>query len=72
MILEDDADWDVEIKEQVVRAQDSLRKLTEPGTEDLWGTEWDVLYLGHCGDRYGALSVRCALSPRSCEVSPFV
>ncbi|RMZ30246.1 hypothetical protein D0859_05635 [Hortaea werneckii] len=54
LILEDDADWDVRIKEQVVRAQDYLRKLTEPGTADLWGTEWDVLYLGHCGDRVTA------------------
>ncbi|KAI7236755.1 hypothetical protein KC330_g3529 [Hortaea werneckii] len=53
LILEDDADWDVEIKNQVIRAQDYLRKLTEPLTDSLWGTEWDVLYLGHCGDRYG-------------------
>ncbi|KAI7167440.1 hypothetical protein KC316_g13693 [Hortaea werneckii] len=57
LILEDDADWDVEIKAQVVRAQDYLRKLTEPAADSLWGTEWDVLYLGHCGDRfhYGTL-----------------
>ncbi|RMY87014.1 hypothetical protein D0861_05591 [Hortaea werneckii] len=54
LILEDDADWDVEIKDQVGRAQDYLRKLTEPATEYLWGTEWDVLYLGHCGDRLHA------------------
>ncbi|RMX83463.1 hypothetical protein D0868_15655 [Hortaea werneckii] len=54
LILEDDADWDVEIKAQVVRAQDYLRKLTEPAADSLWGTEWDVLYLGHCGDRLHA------------------
>ncbi|KAI7161407.1 hypothetical protein KC349_g2797 [Hortaea werneckii] len=54
LILEDDADWDVEIKAQVVRAQDHLRKLTEPAADSLWGTEWDVLYLGHCGDRLHA------------------
>ncbi|KAI7493900.1 hypothetical protein KC357_g861 [Hortaea werneckii] len=53
LVLEDDADWDVEIKNQVGRAQDYLRKLTEPVIDYLWGTEWDVLYLGHCGDRYG-------------------
>ncbi|KAI7408317.1 hypothetical protein KC328_g115 [Hortaea werneckii] len=41
------------IKNQVGRAQDYLRKLTEPVIDYLWGTEWDVLYLGHCGDRYG-------------------
>ncbi|KAI6887498.1 hypothetical protein KC360_g1253 [Hortaea werneckii] len=63
LILEDDADWDVEIKDQVGRAQDYLRKLTEPATEYLWGTEWDVLYLGHCGDRYG-LSVSDVHFPR--------
>ncbi|KAI6832528.1 hypothetical protein KC340_g9708 [Hortaea werneckii] len=57
LILEDDADWDVEIKDQVIRAQYYLRKLTEPVTDSFWGTEWDVLYLGHCGDRfhYGTL-----------------
>ncbi|KAI7222892.1 hypothetical protein KC333_g822 [Hortaea werneckii] len=54
LILEDDADWDVEIKNQVVRAQDYLRKLTESLADSLWGTEWDVLYLGHCGDRLHA------------------
>ena len=69
LILEDDADWDVEIKDQVARAQDSLRKLTEPGIEDLWGTEWDVLYLGHCGDRY-RLPVRF-VPPLSVLVSSF-
>ncbi|RMX71787.1 hypothetical protein D0869_15278 [Hortaea werneckii] len=62
LILEDDADWDVEIKAQVVRAQDYLRKLTEPAADSLWGTEWDVLYLGHCGDRYGPSNVGRALS----------
>ncbi|RMZ35176.1 hypothetical protein D0859_00642 [Hortaea werneckii] len=54
LVLEDDADWDVEIKDQVGRAQDYLRKLTEPVIDYLWGTEWDVLYLGHCGDRLHA------------------
>ncbi|GAB1737814.1 hypothetical protein NU219Hw_g2294t2 [Hortaea werneckii] len=54
LILEDDADWDVAIQAQVGRAQDYLRKLTEPVSDSLWGTEWDVLYLGHCGDRLHA------------------
>lgn len=71
LILEDDADWDVEIKNQVIRAQDFLRKLTEPAADSLWGTEWDVLYLGHCGDRYGpsvlGVHFRRVLRSRSCR-----
>lgn len=69
LVLEDDADWDVAIQAQVVRAQEYLRKLTVPVTDYLWGTEWDVLYLGHCGDRYGP-SVRRALA--LCVMSPSV
>lgn len=57
LLLEDDADWDVDIKTQVVRAQNALRRLTGMITADPWGTAWDVLYLGHCGDRFAKANV---------------
>ncbi|KAF2087457.1 glycosyltransferase family 25 protein, partial [Saccharata proteae CBS 121410] len=64
LILEDDADWDIEIKKQTSLLAPAIRKLTnvtdQPGitgndtiTDDddtPYGTDWDVLWLGHCGN----------------------
>lgn len=46
-----DADWDVDIQTQVLRAQQGLRLLTRSPTTEPWGTLWDIIYLGHCGDK---------------------
>ncbi|KAG8625330.1 hypothetical protein KVT40_007081 [Elsinoe batatas] len=52
LIMEDDMDWDIRLRTvQIPRAAAAMRSLLQPATS-YWGNqkEWDVLYLGHCGD----------------------
>lgn len=52
--MEDDADWDVKIHEQAALVAEAVRNLTVPKTETRewpWGEDWDVIWLGHCGER---------------------
>ncbi|KAJ9668448.1 hypothetical protein H2201_001496 [Coniosporium apollinis] len=58
LILEDDTDWDVEIRSQMPRIAEAVKSLTgytadsAEGESALppYGADWDVLWLGHCGD----------------------
>lgn len=58
LILEDDADWDVMLREQMRLVSDNVRRFTyvEEDNETPFGTSWDVLWLGHCGEVPGAVS----------------
>ncbi|KAJ9612348.1 hypothetical protein H2200_003945 [Cladophialophora chaetospira] len=51
LIVEDDVDWDVRIKDQVKLISDTVRNYTHVPDSDPtpYGTEWDILWLGHCG-----------------------
>lgn len=51
LIVEDDVDWDVRIKHQIRLISDIVRNYTGVSSADPtpYGTEWDVLWLGHCG-----------------------
>lgn len=51
LIIEDDVDWDVEIKSEMRLVSDNVRAFMGTAAEDPtpFGTEWDVLWLGHCG-----------------------
>jgi hypothetical protein len=53
LIIEDDADWDIAIKDQLSLVAPIIRSLTN-STDDpsIWpyGKHWDVLWLGHDGD----------------------
>lgn len=51
LIIEDDVDWDVEIKSQMRLVSDNVREYMHAAPDDPtpFGTEWDVLWLGHCG-----------------------
>ncbi|KAK7632532.1 hypothetical protein IWX49DRAFT_504198, partial [Phyllosticta citricarpa] len=56
LILEDDADWDVRIHDQVKLVASAMRNLSTPSNVTAapgwpWGNHWDVLWLGHCGER---------------------
>jgi GR25 family glycosyltransferase involved in LPS biosynthesis len=53
LILEDDVDWDVRIATQMQRLSDSVRKLLNAPEVDStpYGTDWDVLWIGHCGEK---------------------
>ncbi|ETI22962.1 hypothetical protein G647_04757 [Cladophialophora carrionii CBS 160.54] len=50
-IVEDDVDWDVRIKDQIKLISDNVRNYTSVPESDPnpYGTDWDVLWLGHCG-----------------------
>jgi len=60
--MEDDADWDVTIKSQLVEFAKGARFLQETslkstnggagsGMNSPYGDDWDLLWLGHCGTR---------------------
>ncbi|MCJ1312924.1 hypothetical protein MMC25_006600 [Agyrium rufum] len=59
LILEDDVDWDLGLREQMPRIAEVIRLVTdfevdhEESIHPPYGTNWDVLWLGHCGDSIG-------------------
>lgn len=53
LIIEDDVDWDVTIREQTVRIAEAVRNLTHTYNDNEtapYGRAWDVLWIGHCGE----------------------
>lgn len=57
LILEDDTDWDIGIRAQMPQIAEAVRNLTGDASNATsimplppFGTEWDILWLGHCGD----------------------
>lgn len=54
LIIEDDADWSIDIKQQMLTLSDKVRQYTETPPSDMlpYGSGWDVLWLGHCGEWY--------------------
>jgi len=52
LILEDDMDWDVSIKDQTRLVSDAVRKFTLTQSNDLspYGHAWDLLWIGHSGE----------------------
>ncbi|AEO59859.1 glycosyltransferase family 25 protein [Thermothelomyces thermophilus ATCC 42464] len=53
LILENDADWDIEIKKQLALVAPHIRAVTNStshGQPQPYGSTWDLLWLGHCGD----------------------
>ncbi|OCK76878.1 glycosyltransferase family 25 protein [Lepidopterella palustris CBS 459.81] len=61
LIVEDDVDWDVGLRSQMPRIAEAVRNLTgysaplhDNGSTAQayppYGMEWDVLWLGHCGE----------------------
>ncbi|CAG8955365.1 hypothetical protein HYFRA_00011349 [Hymenoscyphus fraxineus] len=53
LIVEDDVDWDLNIKEQMRLISDNIRRFTEVNSTDSspYGHSWDILWIGHCGER---------------------
>ncbi|KAM3414606.1 hypothetical protein BST61_g9765 [Cercospora zeina] len=53
LIIEDDTDWDVNIKQQLneyARGARFIQEYAEDAvTHSPYGDDWDVLWLGHCG-----------------------
>ena len=52
LIIEDDTDWDVTVKDQMRRYAKAVRDFTAAPLSDLspYGASWDVLWVGHCGE----------------------
>jgi hypothetical protein len=52
LILEDDVDWDLSIKESMKLLSDAAREFTITGEEDRtpYGHSWDALWIGHSGE----------------------
>jgi len=56
LIMEDDVDWDVNIKSQLSIFAPGARQIADtsssPVPDSPYGSEWDVLWLGHCGEHF--------------------
>ncbi|KAI4756599.1 hypothetical protein E4T52_04256 [Aureobasidium sp. EXF-3400] len=51
LILEDDMDWDIDIRRQTPPIAKAVRELTKAkGGKEPYGKNWDVLWMGHCSD----------------------
>jgi GR25 family glycosyltransferase involved in LPS biosynthesis len=58
LIMEDDMDWDVRLRSQLEQVARGSRELLEPHDENPhspYGDNWDVLWLGHCGEPFPEL-----------------
>ncbi|OQV10031.1 hypothetical protein CLAIMM_14086 [Cladophialophora immunda] len=53
LVFEDDADWDVALKHQLVQFARGSRFLMDTVVRDIphspYGDDWDILWIGHCG-----------------------
>lgn len=52
LILEDDMDWDIDVRKQTPPIAKAVRELTKAKKtdKDPYGNNWDVLWMGHCSD----------------------
>lgn len=51
LILEDDVDWDLSIREQISTVAPLIQKVSDDQSPwSIFGGSWDLLWLGHCGD----------------------
>jgi GR25 family glycosyltransferase involved in LPS biosynthesis len=55
LVMEDDADWDIRIKQALPEFARGARQLTDRAKLDdadqPYGDNWDMLWMGHCGTR---------------------
>ncbi|KAJ0422252.1 hypothetical protein BJY00DRAFT_79866 [Aspergillus carlsbadensis] len=54
LILEDDVDWDISIREEMVAIAEAVRQLThtKKGEAAPYGKDWDVLWVGLCAETW--------------------
>ncbi|KAL4803338.1 hypothetical protein BDV18DRAFT_144613 [Aspergillus unguis] len=54
LIMEDDVDWDVSIRDQMVAVAEAVQELTNATGTDVgpYGENWDVLWLGLCAETW--------------------
>ena len=53
LVLEDDVDWDISLRHQMHLISVAVRDFTDTPEDDLapYGHAWDILWIGHCGER---------------------
>lgn len=57
LIMEDDVDWDVRLRQdQIPQTAYAIRELLASHTAGYYGNtnDWDIIWLGHCGDFFDA------------------
>lgn len=56
LIFEDDADWDVSLRSQLVQFARGSRYISNTSHAEIpsspYGEDWDMLWIGHCGTSY--------------------
>lgn len=55
LIIEDDADWDTHLKSQLPMIATGAGTFFQPSNNtprSPYGDDWDLLWLGHCGERF--------------------
>lgn len=56
LIIEDDVDWDVQVRTQMVQIAEAVRALTETDADEdadaPYGRDWDVLWIGTCAETW--------------------
>lgn len=57
LVMEDDADWSVYLKDQLVHVAEGSRYVSNPSRnttefQSPYGNDWDMLWLGHCGSKF--------------------
>ncbi|KAK8058257.1 hypothetical protein PG994_008705 [Apiospora phragmitis] len=52
LIVEDDVDWDIHIKDQMSNIAEAVRQQTHAPHDESnpYSSQWDILWIGHCGD----------------------
>ncbi|KAF7595184.1 hypothetical protein BBP40_006928 [Aspergillus hancockii] len=55
-VLEDDADWDVNLKEQLHAFASASQMVQNASGSSFspYGSDWDILWIGHCGVKFRA------------------
>jgi len=74
LIFEDDADWDVSLKTQLVQFAHGSRYISgtpqDIPTKSPYGDGWDLLWLGHCGTWVDPWDGRRFVIPNDPTVEP--
>lgn len=60
LIIEDDVDWDLRLRDQTPLIANAIRNFTNAGDPEHapYGRSWDLLWLGHCGEIYDESTAR--------------
>lgn len=71
LIMEDDVDWDVRIKDQMRLISDAVREFTYVDSQNTtpYGLSWDILWIGHCGEHTDRDTRRIEFSDPSCPLA---